>query len=257
MMEVRTIRREEADTFLELLCGVFELDASRARHVFYGEPFFDLARKWALFDGGEMISILTTVPLEFGWGKGFGIAGVATRRDRQGEGVAAKLLSIVLRESEVRGEAIALLFAKDDRLYRRVGFTTLDKVIRGTIQSDHAEALPPDEPVERVVRRYEEWCSQDPARLRRDERRWRYWNWNLKICSQFLGGYVCVEGSFVRECIADGRAEAWPVPPNSQWLGLEGVAELLGVPLVNRVDDLMLMGRGAPGAPQMFMTDQF
>ena len=77
MTEIRPIRLDETDAFLRILCTVFELDFFRAQGLFREEPLFDIDRKWALFERGEMVSILTTTPLIFGWGKANGIAGVA------------------------------------------------------------------------------------------------------------------------------------------------------------------------------------
>ncbi|MER3466893.1 MAG: hypothetical protein C4340_07395, partial [Armatimonadota bacterium] len=62
---VRTIREHETPAFLALLCDVFDLNPARAENVFRSEPFFDLDRKWALFEGERMVSCLTTVPLLF------------------------------------------------------------------------------------------------------------------------------------------------------------------------------------------------
>ena len=96
MIEIRPIHRQEADTFLELLCKVFALDLARAKHVFFKEPMFDLERKWALFEDGKMLSILTTTPLQFGFGKAFGIAGVATEESARGRGLGGQILGRVL-----------------------------------------------------------------------------------------------------------------------------------------------------------------
>ena len=79
---------------------------------FFTEPLFDLSRKWALFDKGRMVSILTTSPLIFGWGRAFGVAGVATRLECRGEGYASRLLNSVFEESQALGEPAGLLFAK-------------------------------------------------------------------------------------------------------------------------------------------------
>ena len=76
MTEIRPIRLDETDTFLQILCDVFGLDFFRAQGLFKEEPLFDLSRKWALFEGDEMVSILTTTPLIFGWGREIGRAHV-------------------------------------------------------------------------------------------------------------------------------------------------------------------------------------
>jgi len=256
-MEIRPIRAAEAEAFLHILCDVFELDFKRAHRIFFSEPLFDLNRKWALFDGGEMVSILTNVPLEFGWGKAIGIAGVATRQDKQNLGYATKLLDAVLTAAHADGEGGALLFARAPELYAKLGFQVIDHVIKGPI-----DVTPEEGPFEilefqEIQRLYNHWALQHPNRLRRDDRRWGYWRWNLRVSTLFEDGYLCVEAGVVRECVKSRPATCWPLPPSSEWRGLESMARQLGVPLLSSEQDLHLMSRNVPGLPQMFMTDQF
>jgi GNAT superfamily N-acetyltransferase len=258
LTEVRPIRPHEADDFLELLCRVFGLELERARSIFFTEPMFDLRRKWALFEGPAMLSILTTVPLEFGWGRGLGIAGVATREDRRREGLASLLLDRVLADGRGHGEVAAYLFANQPGVYALNGFEVVDRVVRGPIVRSPELSVPESLAFEEIQARYAEWALADPGRLRRDERRWRYWQWNLRVCTPLADGYVCTEGGTVREAvISEGVREPWVLPPGSEWVGLESMTDALGVPLVSRSSDLLLMAKGAPSRPQMFMTDQF
>lgn len=256
-MEIRPIRANEAESFLFLLCDVFELDFNRAHRIFFTEPMFDLNRKWALFDAGEMISILTTVPLDFGWGKAIGIAGVATKIENQNQGYATRLLDAVLKAAESEGERGTLLFAKNPTVYSKLGFEVTDDVIRGSIV-----ASPEREPFslmdfQDVQDVYDHWSLQDPNRLRRDDRRWGYWRWNLRVCTAFEDGYLCSEAGVVRECVKTRVAKEWPLPAGSEWRGLSSMAKLIGIPLQTSEYDLHLMIRNVPGQPQMFMTDQF
>ena len=255
-MEVRPIRREEAEPFLELLCGVFGLDLTRAHSIFFTEPMFDLNRKWALFEGGHMMSILTTTPLVFGWGRAFGIAGVATRRDRQGEGFGGRLVERVIAEGRRNGEDGALLFARETGLYARLGFRTLDSVIRAGVATVPSE---PEEPFEQdTIRKiYAAWSTKHPARLRRDALRWKYWNWHYRMCSPFQNGYLCYEPGLVRELIVSEPVERLPVPSDSEWFGLSSMARDLRLSLSNPRTELQFMGYNIPLLPQMFMTDQF
>jgi predicted N-acetyltransferase YhbS len=255
-MEIRPIRREEAEMFLELLCGVFGLDLTRAQSIFFTEPMFDLNRKWALFDGPRMVSILTTTPLTFGWGKAFGIAGVATRKERQGEGFGGKLLDQVILESRRIGEDGALLFAKETSLYNRVGFRTLDVVVRAGLQSKPWE---PNEAFEEdTVRKiYTAWASRHPARLRRDALRWKYWSWHYRMCTPFQNGYLCYEPGLVREAIFSSPVDCLPVPDDCEWFGLLSMARELKLKISEPRTDLHFMGHNMPMTPQMFMTDQF
>ncbi|MGV3617849.1 MAG: GNAT family N-acetyltransferase [Fimbriimonas sp.] len=256
MTEIRPIRETEAEPFLQLLCDVFNLDYNRAYDVFFSEPMFDLQRKWALFEGAEMVSILTTTPLTFGWGNAIGIAGVATRVNRQREGHASRLLQRVFRESERRGEGPALLFAREAELYERNGFEPLDRIIRAKVILDPEEITDPMEQVD-IERLYNEWSAAHPDRLRRDARRWNYWRWHYRLAAPFRDGYVCHEPGVLREALYTGQARALPLAPDTEFLGSTFIADLLELPLTDPTVDLYLMGRNVPGIPQMFMTDQF
>jgi len=256
LRDIRPIREHEAATFLKLLCDVFSLDYHRAESIFFNEPMFSLDRKWALFEGKEMLSILTTVPLEFGWGRAIGIAGVATAESRRGEGLAALLLERALSASAKNGEEAAFLFAKDPRLYRRLGFEVLDDVIRAKIvdsTNDHRARILPFEEVKRI---YDDWSSRSPNRLRRDEQRWRYWRWNLRVCTSASDGYVCVEGGTIRECVANTVPDSWGVG-DAEWFGLSTMANACNLNLASPKHELYFMGRKGCGCPQMFLTDQF
>ncbi|MCB0826554.1 MAG: GNAT family N-acetyltransferase [Armatimonadetes bacterium] len=254
--EIRPIHADEAPQFLNLLCSVFELDYDRASSIFFSEPFFDLKRKWALFQDGQMTTILTTTPLEFGWGSAIGIAGVATAPECRGHGYGQELLEHVIGHSEAGGEKAAILFAHEETLYRRVGFQATDEVIRGHIVRNVGE-LGDELPKSEVQRIYQEWSDSDPGRLRRDERRWQYWSWVYRSCEKVGAGYICNEPSIVREAILDQDHDAWPVMHNSEFFGMKSMARQMKVPLVQEEHHLIVMTRNFPVPPQMFMTDQF
>jgi hypothetical protein len=218
---------------------------------------FDPARKWAYIRNGRIDSILTTVPLLFGWGRAIGIAGVATRLCYRGEGLASTLLREVLKQAKADDEGPALLFAKKRELYESVGFRVLDDVIRAPILSSEGDTLPGVLAMDEVETLYEGWSRRNPDRLRRDERRWNYWKWNLRVCCPFSTGYLCVEGGLVRECIVDEQIDCWPVAPGTEWIGLNTMARQFGVPIGQASFELHLMGRGFERVPQIFMTDQF
>lgn len=257
MREIRPIVEEEAHPFLRLLCDVFGLDYARASSVFFSEPLYDLRRKWALFEQGTMASILTTTPLTFGWGRAIGIAGVGTRKGYERQGLGQALVEAVLDQAQRDGEGPAILFAHDVRLYERCGFRLIDRVIRGQLVVDASVDHPDELPCEEVRPIYDAWSEQHPSRLRRDESRWRFWNWGLRCCEPVRGGYLCVEPSLVREAVIEPGLPAWPVVPGTEWVGLQSLATDLGVPLASSTEHLLLMGRGFPEPPLMFMTDQF
>ncbi len=239
------------------MCKVFDLEVTRAQAVFYKEPLFDLDRKWALFEDGQIVSILTTVPLIFGWGRGFGIAGVATREDRRGLGYAGMLLERACAHGEAIGELASYLFANELGVYERNGFKVVDAVVRGPIERVGEMRVPPMLDGPAVEARYAEWCLQDPNRLRRDEQRWRYWRWSLRVCTEFGDGYLCSEGTVIREVVLDKRVAPPWTTPEVEWLGLESVTNTLGIPLRERHFELHVMARNAPPGLAMFMTDQF
>lgn len=257
MREIRPIREQEADNFLGLLCNVFGLDFNRASHVFFHEPYFDLNRKWGLFEGRELLSILTTTPLEFGWGRAIGIAGVATRSDARRQGLATQLLDKVLREAERNQENAAFLFANHPHVYEKSGFSLVDHVIRAPVLAAPGYRELPFMPETDVHRIYETWSQAHPNRLRRDARRWKLWQFNMRRGVPLLGGYSVAEGGLMRECVVRDFASPWPVERGAEWFGLSSMASSLGIPLGPAKQELLMMSRSAPQGPQMFMTDQF
>jgi predicted acetyltransferase len=257
LTEIRPIRREEANDFLHLLCEAFDLDFERAKGVFFSEPMFDLDRKWAYFRDRKMQSILTTVPLRFGWGRAIGIAGVATRLASRGQGMGGELLKEVLRAAKAKEEGAALLFAKDRTLYERIGFRLLDEVVKAPLRTSFGGSLEAVMPIEEVMAVYARWASENPNRLHRDEQRWTYWKWNMRFCCPFSNGYLCLEGATLRECIVDAEAYSWPLHDGTDWVGLRSVAQECHAPIEGGAVELYLMGVGFEETPQMFMTDQF
>lgn len=257
MIEIRPILDHESPAFLDLLCTVFELDNGRASTVFYSEPFFDIRRKWALFADGKMASILTTTPLQFGFGNSIGIAGVGTLEQYRGKGYGQQLLEVVLDKADQENEGAAILFAHNDVLYKRCGFETLDEVIRGVIQAPTRLPNQAILPMAQVQEMYTDWSKQHRMRLHRDERRWKYWNFVFRECYAASGGYIASETTSCREAIYTDQPEIWPVLNNSEWFGLRSMTQMLGVPLAQERHHLLLMARKFPDVPQMFMSDQF
>src|SRR5690606_32792913 len=123
-------------------------------------------------------SILTVVPIEFGDGGGIGIAGVATDEHERGNGHASELLNFVCKYYEDRGAGKALLFARSEALYKKVGFRELDKVFQQPLPAGRGgHPVPLDKNTVRSI--YDSWAAADPRRLRRDEDRWTYWSWTM------------------------------------------------------------------------------
>jgi predicted acetyltransferase len=258
LTEIRPIQSSDAEAFLRILCDVFQLNHAQATRIFHRDPNLDWNRKWALFESGRMTTILTTSPMQFGWGKAVGIAGVATLPSERGRGLAACLIQEVLAHGEAHGEGPAMLFAHEEGLYRRCGFEVADRVIRGEVIASTA-ARPADRllSLEEVQELYAVWAADSAARLQRTERSWRSWTWTMKHCVARPGGYVCVEPATIREAILEPSPEGCPVDPGHSFYGLARMAESLQVPLKWRREELLVMTRSFPHPPEMFMTDQF
>lgn len=97
-MTVHAARPEDAEDALYTLCAAFKLDADLARPIFYGDPYFELSHKRLLtLPGVGVVSALTIVPTRLRVGgvpvPCGGVAGVATRPERQRLGYAGSLLS--------------------------------------------------------------------------------------------------------------------------------------------------------------------
>lgn len=257
MIEIRPVDLAEEPQFLRLLCHLFDLDMARASAIFFAEPLHNVRTNWALFDNGEMVSLLTTTPLTFGFGNAIGISGVCTRPERRREGLGLKLLNEVLSQNEAKNINVGLLFAHRTELYEAAGFQVLDHVIRAPIlQNDHTPIPPMG--AWRVREIYDAWAAAEDNRLHRDNLRWKYWEWTPRNCEPVGSqGYVALEGSLVRELISANPILSIPAPAKSEWVGLESMTRALKLNLGPTSRDLIYMVRGRSTPPQMFMTDQF
>lgn len=250
MIEIRTINESEAVTFLQMICDVFDLDFARARTVFFNEPYFSLDRKWALLEDGQLASVLTVVPLQFGWGEAIGVASVATKPAFRGRGYATELLRTVLDKLAMP----AYLFARDPSMYVRMGFEPVDTMVRAPLPPRSERGNEKMMPTEDIHSHYARWSDESPDRLRRDETRWKAWKWGMRACVPVDGGYVCVEGSLVREAICD-KGIVWPVGQMTDWVGLGSMTRQMEIPFAEKEADLLAYG--TVRRPQMFLTDQF
>jgi predicted N-acetyltransferase YhbS len=257
LIEIRPIQYAEAETFLQLLCDVFDIEFQRAKSVFFAEPSFDLNRKWALFESGKMVSILTTTPIQIGAQPAVGIAGVATVASEQRRGLAQKLIERVMECSREKGEQNIYLFARDATVYSRCGFETIDSVVQGTINPDPEINEVETMPAMKVRATYDRWAKEGSDRFVRTRVRWDVWNWACRICEPAHDGYICYEMTTVREAILPLGLSTWPVSPGTDWLGLAHTTSVLEVPVASIPTGLFLMATPGAPLPVMFMTDQF
>lgn len=184
----RAAHHDEAELALAVLCAAFRIDCDAARPLYYQDPFFDLSHKRILFDpDGVLVSCLTVVPSTLMVG-GVpvplgGIAGVATRPERQGEGHASRLLAATVSDltDELR-YPISALFPFSYDYYRRFGWETASGVVRWTAAPDTlprcVEAFgvhpPQDDAERRAIRQLHQAAIHGcTGACARDARRWR------------------------------------------------------------------------------------
>lgn len=256
-MELRRVSEREEPEFLRVLCTVFDLDHSRARGIFFKEPLHDSRQNWAVIDGHDILSILTLTPLEFGWGRTFGISGVATLEENRGQGLARTLLEKAMQTA--RAEAIGgfMLFAHQTQLYGDLGFRPVDRVVRAGLVTGESPGLGQVLTAAQVEPIYRQWSEAAPDRLRREPARWEFWRWSLRTLTAVGGGYVGEESGMVREAVLVEPTHSLPVPAEASWYGLASLTANLGIPVVGAVEEMYVMGLDLPGQPQMFMSDQF
>lgn len=255
-MECRPVHASEMEAFVALMCRAFKLEAARTRGALENDPLHDLNRKWALFVGEKMCSILTLVPLEFGWGRAFGIAGVATDPADQRQGYAKKLMLTAL-DSPLFAGSPAFLFAENPLIYGSIGFDIVDQIIEGDLAASGEPAVRELLTHDEVALIYDSWALGDLNRLRRDEARWQLWRWNLRLCTRWGDGYLCHEDPHVREFSLIPSRERFPVASGTSWIGLKSMTERYQIPIELIGPQMSLMARGVTKAPEMFMTDQF
>lgn len=251
MRTVRPLHRSESRAFIDLMCECFHLEHVNDLATHTADPHWVRSTRWGLFLNEELVSILSAAPLQFGWGRAIGIASVATKSSFRGDGMALQLLGEVIAAANASGFEGAVLFANHENLYRRAGFELIDTVISGTLVrvSDSAKPVARSE----VRTLYDKWSFSDPSRLRRTASDWSRWRSRWRDCHLSGGGYVAVDCGQVREAV--NAAEPLPVEPGVKWYGLNSMSD--GFEMSDRCDELLVMARGIPGLPQMFMTDQF
>ncbi|MBV9848599.1 MAG: GNAT family N-acetyltransferase [Armatimonadetes bacterium] len=135
-VEIRAARAAEADDALRVLCAAFGLNYDAARPIYYRDPFFDLSHKRLLLTPTDgILSCLTVIPSLLRVGRAWvpmgGIAGVATRPDRQGQGWGSRLLAVSVPSlADELGYPLSGLFPATEGLYRRAGWETVSEAVR-------------------------------------------------------------------------------------------------------------------------------
>jgi predicted acetyltransferase len=192
VISTRSVREDELDAFLGLMCRAFSLDFAAARPIFYSDPFHDLSLKRVLVDGTtrRIISGLTIVPAAMRLPSGAiiplaGIAGVCTQPEMQRRGHGRKLLESALADLPGLGFPLAALTAEAPALYERAGFESCSAPMCWQVANNRR--LPAySEGRDTRVLTYDQWtCEAKPVRalydravgvmlgsIPRDSRRW-------------------------------------------------------------------------------------
>ena len=185
--EARAARPEEAEAVLQTIALAFDLNADAARPIYRADPYYDLSHKRVLIlPGAGVVSCLTVVPLSLRVGgvpvPCGGVAGVATRPDRQGRGHAGALVSATVPALwDELGYPLSLLHAASAPFYRRFGWETATQTwpwaaVPGSLPQTRASsrvrpALVADWPA--LHRLQDEMTRTHTGACVRDARRWR------------------------------------------------------------------------------------
>ena len=187
-LEIRAARAEEADDTLRVLCAAFGLSFDAARPFFYRDPFFDLSHKRLLRTAEDgILSCLTVVPTQIRVGNAWvplgGIAGMATRPDRQREGWGGRLLAATVPAlADELGYPLSGLFPATEDFYRRFGWETASRTARWRGRCDalptcpesrFARPLNPDDGAEREAIHRIAAMTGRTGTCERDPRRWQ------------------------------------------------------------------------------------
>ena len=135
-VEIRAARPEEADEVLRVLCAAFGLSFDAARPIYYQDPYYLLSHKRLLRTPAHgIVSCLTVIPTQIRVGAAWvpmgGIAGMATRPDRQGQGWGSRLLAATVPAiSAEMGYPLSGLFPAEEKFYRRIGWETASRATR-------------------------------------------------------------------------------------------------------------------------------
>lgn len=129
-LRFRTATAEDLDRILELHFAAFtdERSATERRRNFTANPLGSLADFVLALRGEDIVAQAFLFPLEAWFGgravRLGAIASLATAPEVRGQGIATALLHHLHVESDVRGDALTMLYAFRHRFYARLGYGT-------------------------------------------------------------------------------------------------------------------------------------
>ena len=130
-INISAVREDELEDMLRVLCLAFQMPFEAALPIFLADTNSLLDNKRVMREDGKIVSCLTIIPaycrvrgVSF---RTAGIAGVATRPDKQGQGCASLLLRNTLAYCRDQGYAFAGLFPVASPYYRKFGFAAVSR----------------------------------------------------------------------------------------------------------------------------------
>jgi predicted acetyltransferase len=186
MQEIRAVHHEELDAMLAVMCESFMLPFASARDLFYKDPYFDIEKKRALLEDGEIISCLTIMETRMWIGAAAaqvgGVAGVATRPTHRRNGYAGRLLEETIRTLRAQRCPFSALFPFSYDYYRRFGWehagtqmrvSTAPNLLPTFTDSRQVRpALPSD--IAEMQQIYDQSSHRRTGSCLRDRKRWTY-----------------------------------------------------------------------------------
>lgn len=245
-MDIRPLcTAAEKDAYFSLISELFSLDPAHVEQM-RCHPTINRSTLFGAFHEVSLIGALSRTPLTFGFGDAVGLSAVCVRPEFRKRGIGREMMS------EAVGDSPALLFADRPEMYLTAGFKVVDRVIRGPIECWSQDQTIP---LSQAKRMYESMAERDMSWLRRTDDDWR--GGVIHEYRPCEGGYLCWEPGICRDAVVNAAMDRWPVPPGTNWIGLESVTKQMSVPLVSQAPIHLVMTKGMEEDPRMMMRDQF
>ena len=246
MVDIRSIKENELDMFVDLLDIAYHGDTNEDRRDHY-RSINELDRSFGAFDGDQLVGTISaysfdlTVPGHRALPMG-GTTVVAVRPTHRRRGILRCMIEVHLDEVRRQAEPLAGLWASEASIYGRFGFGCAIDFVSFDIRSDAATIDgPPDESVqirmvdepsfvESASRLYEAIRTQRPGALTRTT---AWWN-DRRIAGSSPGaggtsGYRYALAEREGQAVGYVHYRTKEIAPNGVPAGEVHVAELLGL----------------------------
>jgi predicted acetyltransferase len=187
---IRNVTSEELPAFVDAMSTTF-LERHDAEKVAADlRTIWDLARVWAAFDGGRLVSTFRSFGTEItvpGPGRvpATGIAAVTVLPDHRRQGLLRRMVAAEHGAARERGEAVALLFAAEYPIYGRFGYGPATQEATWSLDAHGAEfrgepsgsleMAPADQATkDAMIGVYEAWRARYVGEIARLAYRWDF-----------------------------------------------------------------------------------